>query len=242
MVTWAVEATARALRRHGGLGGSGAANLLEKAPAGVDFWWLALCEDRLFLAAYRRGAEQPEGILRSCAFFDRLPFAMCNCCARGGEPVLMVSLGEGVDVPVRARTRVDAGRAAGLVQVAARRGLPSLGQDEHPVGVVDLPLRDADLVTILRDFYGDTPQVVAAAIRALRRAGCKGHEWVTRTLAGHAVLRGLAARVQAELAGHATGNDLPPVRPRRPDDQDHVTVLLVRPRGVRGLTALTRRA
>jgi hypothetical protein len=124
MVTWTVEETTRVLRRHGGLGGSATSNLLEAAPEGLDFWWLALCQDRLFLVAFRRGAsaELSESILRSCAFFDRLPFAMCACCARSREAVLAVSLGQGMAVPMQARTRSDAGRAAGLVQIVARRG------------------------------------------------------------------------------------------------------------------------
>jgi hypothetical protein len=196
MVTWAVADAARLLRRHAGLGGSAVANRLEEAPPQTDSWMLMLGEDRLALL----GTAQAQRTVSSMAFYDRLPYELCECCAHDEDEVfLLTRIKGGKQVAVYGRTAAEGAKTSCLVGIVAERSLPSLAREGRRAVRTSLPVRDADLVMILRDFYSDGPELVAEAIRALRRAKVKERHWLTQTLNAYPELHALAERVREEL-------------------------------------------
>ncbi len=194
MVTWTVGDAVRMLRRHAGLGGSAAANLLEEPPLKPDYWMLALQEEGLKIGAFRDG----ELVLDSAAFYYQLSFELCERCRRdrSGPVMLGVQL-KGTTVPVCCSSAGDAAMAAGLVRIVAGHCLPCISESAVRV---DLPIKEVELVMILRDFYTGAPQAVAEAIRALWKASSDGQSWLFQTLDGHPELRALADRVRTELS------------------------------------------
>mgnify|MGYP000940885312 CR=1 FL=1 len=192
LVTWSVGGATRLLRAHGGLAGRLAANLLEKPPVRPDVWWLQIDPDAIGPSAFR-GEEM---VARSYALIDRPPFASCprwtfaRPQVQVGEPALGV--GEAV---ARSPNGTPAGRASALAHIAARRSVPSAS----PAGATELtalPVGDDELALILRDYYCDAPEVVAAALGDLDDRGLGGGWWLTRTMRVYPELRGLGERVK----------------------------------------------
>ena len=185
IVAWSLADAVRLLRRHAGLGGNLVANLLDGPPRAVDRWML---DWGPVLAV--AGLRDEEPVLTSCALYDDLPFAVCDCCAaKYGAGDRHAPLG-GDD------------RAAALLGIVASRAMPAV---EHPVPqTVDLPVRDDELAHILRAFYADDPGLVFHVLTALRAADPDGHRWLAGVLDDRPELADLARHVRVGGGGTDT--------------------------------------
>jgi hypothetical protein len=62
-------------------------------------------------------------------------------------------------------------------------------------------LRNEDLALLLLQRYGDQAQVIAEAVRALRKVPRKLDAWIVQVLEGSPILKELATAVRRELHG-----------------------------------------
>jgi hypothetical protein len=131
--------------------------------------------------------------------YDRILDVVCRRCqeevARRG--VSHIHLPSGRTAVVCGRDPRESTEAANLLFVAATRVLPTLGRGAAP----PLILRNEDLVTLLGRWYADKPQIIAEAIRALRKASGQLDAWILQVLDGLSFLRPVATAVRRELYG-----------------------------------------
>jgi hypothetical protein len=201
VLTHTVAETAGVLRDYAGLGGRLMANLLEAPPAGVARWLLSLSGDGIGAIAF---VGENFGY-QAHAFYDELPpVDLCASCTGKKGPVrLVVTVDDAdngddeIDLFLRVADISQAGDAMTLARVAANRRIPSVG---HSPGFMEFPVGNDELVTILSDFYSDSPQLVAEVVRALgRELGRERHpgrQWLLRTLRTAPALKRLGQKVE----------------------------------------------
>ena len=95
------------------------------------------------------------------------------------------------------RTTEGSLSAINLLWVAATRTLPALANGAAP----PLVLRNEDRSLLLFQRYGDRAQVIAEAIRALRKVPGGLDVWIVQVLDGSPILKELATAVPRELHG-----------------------------------------
>ncbi|MBO0698779.1 MAG: hypothetical protein J2P46_10315 [Zavarzinella sp.] len=203
IVTWSVADAIRLLRRHAGLGGNLVANLLDDSPETVDTWSLDWGR-----ALSVSGFRDEDLVLTSCALYDDLPFAVCDCCAAKHGPGNEHMPSAGND---RGAAHEALVRSAALVGIVTARVMPAV---DYPVPeTVDLPVRDDELAHILQAYYVDSPVLVINVLTALRKAHADGHRWLAGVLNDRPELGNLARRVRVGGGGVDTartpdgGND-----------------------------------
>lgn len=185
-----VGEAATALRNHAGLSGRLVANLIQSATADADGWYLALNADVIAVSPYWEGDDLTIGYVG----YDPLPHCeVCSCCARKPGPLpLAVPVDGDIDLFLQVPEAAQVSRAIVLAMVAANRRMPTTLQ---PSDSLELPVGDGELVTILADFYSDSPQVVAEVLRALRREKHPGRKWLQQILRTNPALAKLAKKV-----------------------------------------------
>jgi hypothetical protein len=177
--TWTVAAAIKLLRRHAGLGGAAVARLLARPPSRPEFWVVSFEATHVAIAAFAHG----DIVFQSACPYRRIEFE--------APPTQATDLAWATDC-----AREEMARAAYLVRVASSASLP-IGTDDK---TVDLPIGDDELALVLKDTYGDEPQIVAAAILRLRMLKGGKDGWLLRVLQSRPELRKLAKPVLAELA------------------------------------------
>ena len=172
---WSVTVACQLLRRHCVIGGQATANLLEGRHA-VDYWLLMVGNESLSVFGCRTGRKS----IHSSVYFDKLFGVICDCCLnRRGPAFLKASLKGGDSVIVQGKNSIEAVYAASLVTLASKRSLPPLKPKNGERG---LPIKDSDLVVILREHFAEQPRSVSEALRALRKADRPAFRWLTEVL------------------------------------------------------------
>src|SRR5262249_55445983 len=121
---------------------------------------------------------------------------VCPECVAGEDELTTLPLSAGKQsVPVCGRSPHEAARALELAHVVSERRLPATGRESR----ADLPVDDHALAVVVETLYGNAPRAVAEAVRALRKLGDGGADWLLRVLQVRDSLRPLAAKVNTEL-------------------------------------------
>jgi hypothetical protein len=193
---WTPAEATELLRLHAEVGGAGVANLMEALGQDVRWW---LLEFRPGWLVARAHAGRGRRLFEVAVPYGRILDVVCRRCRElvEGRGLVHCHLPQGQRTVVCGRTTGEALEAINLLWVAATRTLPALANGAAP----PLVLRNEDLALLLLQRYGDQAQVIAEAIRALRKVPGKLDAWIVQVLEGSPVLKELATAVRRELHG-----------------------------------------